>query len=147
MGRAPNLRNPVTVSGDERDGGALEALGYAGEFIEELGLDHEPEVLLHATLAVKPQLLGELLLEVLLLVQHELGVRHHEVVRLRLLRLTPNANTIKSERTESINHALFAFSCLPVREARPTLAGRHQRRRRGGRSRGASASRRQRREA
>jgi hypothetical protein len=98
MGRAAHLRNPVTVGGDERDGGALEALGYAGEFVEELGLDDEPEVLLHAALGVKPQLLGELLLEVLLLVEHELGVRHHEVVRLRLLRLPRNARQYNQTR-------------------------------------------------
>jgi hypothetical protein len=80
-------RDPVAVGGDKRDGGALEALGDVGEPFQELGLDDEPEVALLIALGVVAQLLGELLLEVLLLVQHELGVRHQEVVRLWLLLL------------------------------------------------------------
>lgn len=81
-------RDPVGVGGDKRDGGALEALGDVGEPVQELGLDDEPEVALLVALGVVAQLLGELLLEVLLLIQHELGVRHEEVIRLGLLLLT-----------------------------------------------------------
>lgn len=109
-------RDPVAIVGDKRDGRTLEALSNVGEPVQELGLDDEPEVLLHIALGVVAQLLGELLLEVLLLVQHELGVRHKEVVRLGLLLLSANATSphpnsprichgVVRNRRESGNHA------------------------------------------
>lgn len=131
-------RDPVAVGGDKRDGGALEALGDVGEPVEELGLHDEPEVLLLVALAVVAQLLGELLLEVLLLVQHELGVRHQEVVRLRLLLLCPRAprksklHSTSARATGRVERGRRG-SFIPALEARESLAGRHRRPRRGGR--------------
>ena len=129
-------RDPVAVGGDKRDGGALEALGDVGEPVEELGLHDEPEVLLLVALAVVAQLLGKLLLEVLLLVQHELGVRHQEVVRLGLLLLPASATEIKTELYERTRHGVERTrqeGIIPALEARESLAGRHRRPRRGGR--------------
>jgi len=130
-------RDPVAVGGDKRDGGALEALGDVGEPVEELGLHDEPEVLLLVALAVVAQLLGKLLLEVLLLVQHELGVRHQEVVRLGLLLLPASATEIKTEFYEARARAPRGRTrqegIIPALEARESLAGRHRRPRRGGR--------------
>jgi len=140
-------RDPVAVGGDKRDGGALEALGDVGEPVEELGLHDEPEVLLLVPLAVVAQLLGELLLEVLLLVQHELGVRHQEVVRLGPLLLCPGAppemktefheraratGRVERDRKRTIIHTCSGGSGEPCWSASTATARRTPLKRRGG---------------
>lgn len=83
--RTKSLRDPSGVGGHESHGGPLQPPRDVGEPVEELGLDHQPEVLLAIFLPEVAEPLRQLLLEVLLLVQHKLGVRHHEVVAPRLL--------------------------------------------------------------
>lgn len=81
------LRDPGAIGGNKSDGRTTESLSEFGELVEELRLNDEPEVLLLVTLSVVTKTLKQLLLKMLLFVEHELGVCNKEVVLSALLSL------------------------------------------------------------
>lgn len=84
------LRDPKAIGGNESNGGSFKTFGDVWELVQELGLNHQPEILLFVPLSVQTKPLEQKLLEMLLLVQHELGIRHHEIVLPRLFLLQKN---------------------------------------------------------
>ena len=75
-----NIRDPQFIRRDKGYSRPLQSFGDVGKFVEELRFNGKPEILFPVAFTEIPQPFPHQLLEMLLLIQHELGIGHKEMI-------------------------------------------------------------------